>query len=59
MHITQSNWNWDVYKNGPDPQLGGPIAPWWVPTTHVVTMPTCVYKYSPPGNVNNVTQGTY
>ncbi len=44
-----------------DPNLSwwGPITPWWAPTTHVVTMPTCVYKYSPPGNVNNVTQDTY
>ncbi len=43
-----------------DPNLSwwGPITPWWAPTTHVVTMPTRVYKYSPPGNVNNVTQDT-
>ncbi len=59
MNVTLSNWYWDVYKNGPQPQLGGPITPWWAPTTHMVTMPICVYKYYPSGNVNKVTQDPY
>ncbi len=57
IYVTQSNWNSDVYKNGT--LSWGPITPWWSPTTHMVTMPICVYKYSPPGNVNNVIQNTY
>ncbi len=27
MNVTLSNWYWDVYKNVPQPQLGGPITP--------------------------------
>ncbi len=27
LYVTPSNWNWDVYKNGPQPQFAGPYYP--------------------------------
>ncbi len=27
--------------------MGAAITPWWAPTTHMITMPTCVCKYGP------------
>ncbi len=38
---------------------GTSITPWWVLTTHLITTPTCVYKYGPPGYITHVTQDTY
>ncbi len=36
-----------------------PTFVWWPPTTHAVTMPSCVYRYCPSSNINKVTQDTY